>query len=151
MQAISLGRMHGAATWELLKLNGHEQIGEENQNLQYYQISKFLICFPWYPLAKTQKQSETWNLAPSVERKSSKRSPLVLFQGTRKRTPWVRGSGGFFLHFPFSPTQPSGNAARWCLAAAGSGLASFSPDQGTLVPSMWGKTPMLFSLHLPVT
>lgn len=89
-----------------LKLNGHRQIGEEKTRT--CSTSKSMIssriCFPWYLLVETQRRPETQYFAPRVDRKSSKRSPLLLFQGTRKRTTWVRGSGGYCLLFPFSPT-----------------------------------------------
>lgn len=106
------------------------------------------ICFPWYPLAKTQSLPETSNFAPTVNRKSSKRSPLLLFQETRERTTWVRENGRYFLllhSFPLHsfPPQPSGNERSW-LAAAGSGLAPCSLDQRNFGPKSVKKEPIAF-------
>lgn len=77
--------MLGVAIWGLWKINSRRHIGEEDQNSKYYQTGgEFTIFFSSTP---QPEPNVSWNLEVSIinaERKSTRRSLLVLTQGVGK-------------------------------------------------------------------
>lgn len=75
--------MLGVAIWGIWKINSRRQIGEEDQNSKYHWTGgEFTIFF--LPVCPSLNLMWSWNLEVSIintDRKSTRRSPLVLTQG----------------------------------------------------------------------
>lgn len=102
--------MLGVAIWGFKKINSRRQIGEEDQNSKYqWTGGEFTIFF--FSMSPPEL-NVSWNLEMSIinlDRKSTKRSPLVLTQGAGKGFPNAQRKCGnptsfsfFFFFFSFS-------------------------------------------------
>lgn len=139
--------MHGAAMWELWKVNCSGKIEEEHKVLSqsHWQVPPPPLYFPQYLLTWTQGQSEP-RTSHLMWTERAPREALFFCFKEPKRTPWLKENAGkwFFFFFPFSPTlalrqsQVNDSNRGW----DGPSLLT----RGTLVTRVWGKSPLLFYL-----
>lgn len=146
--------MHGAAMWELWKVNCSGKIEEEHKVLSqsHWQVPLPPLYFPQYFLTWTQGQSEP-RTSHQMWTERAPREALFFCFKEPKRTPWLKENAGnwfFFFFFVLSYPSPQAIPGEW----QQQGLDwPFSFDQGNSgrksmreVPVAFFFAPLLFYL-----
>lgn len=143
--------MDGATMWELWKVNCSGKIGEGNQNTKYYHkvTDKFLpppLFFPQYLLTWTQEHSKPRNSHQTWTERAPREAVFFCFKEPEDSMAQRECRKLFFIIFFSILSYPSPQAIPGEWQQQGLEWPFSLLTRGTLVPRVWGKSPLLFCL-----